>query len=211
LDLPATKQTQNVGGYFLDNTDNPTTKDTQDDRMNYIKFLAPIPIAVILTVLTFVLFENQPNDNYILIPGTLVKGGLLIYYLRIGNEKTPLINTLTVILLCMLTGEYLFNNEFTGGQLIFIVSNIALIVIYLIRQKLKDKKDRLSGLKSVAVMFYSLTNILYINKVMDVLPLIIGTLILVSVYFYDRLLTIEEVKKQPPTTGLFNGGRHSRP
>jgi hypothetical protein len=163
--------------------------------MNYLKLFLPIPFAILLIVLTFLTFENQSDKVYVLICGILVKGGVLIYYLRIGNDKTPMINTLTVILLGMLTGEYLFNNELTGGQILFIITNIAFVIVYLIRQTLKDKKDKLASLKSIAVLVYGVTNIIYINGAMNMIPILIGNLLLTSVYLYDRLLKIDGLRK----------------
>ncbi len=158
--------------------------------MKYWKLLIPIPIAIMLTVFA-IPFEHQ---NYYPLVGDIVKGGLLIYYLRLDNSNTPLINSLTTIVLVMMLGEYLlFHERSMSGQVLFVIANMSLGLTYFFRQRLKAAKDRLAGLKTLAVFVYSLMNILYSFEIMSVMPIIIGVIFLYGVYFYDRVLRIEKV------------------
>jgi hypothetical protein len=65
----------------------------------------------------------------------------------------------------------------------------------LFRQKLKETKDKLSKLKIAAVSIFVLTNILRVGMDASMVLVGIGALLLASVYFYDRLVTISDSKK----------------
>jgi hypothetical protein len=161
--------------------------------MNYLKFLIPIAIAILLTLLASTIPEE--NRDIQLILGIVIKGGLLICYLRLNNAESPFINTLTAILVAMMTGEYLFNTGvITIGQIIFIGANTGFAVMYFLRQIMKDKKDKLRTMKILGVCVYCFGNILYITDVMGMVPLVIGSVFLGGVYFYDRLLMVSEQK-----------------
>ena len=158
--------------------------------MNYLKLFIPIPIAVIIQILSENYFDG-PNK----VIAIIVKAGVFIYYLRLGNQGTPLINTLTLILLSMAVGEYLLITNTTFGQIILAISDIALGLTYFFRQKLKNKKDKLVKLKTTAVFIFVLTNLLSVDGSMSLIPLAIATLFLTFVYFYDRLVTVTDSRK----------------
>ena len=124
------------------------------------------------------------------------KAGLFIYYLRLNNTGTPLINTLTVILITMAFGEYLLSINTTLGQIIFIISDIAFGLLFFLRQKLKETKDKLSKLKITAVSLFVLANIATFDQTTGLSLVAIGLLFITSVYFYDRLVTIADSKKE---------------
>ena len=158
--------------------------------MKYLKLFIPIPITILIDILSLYHFEG-PNP-YVAI---VLKTGLFIYYLRLDNARTPLINTLTLILLSMGLGEYFLQINTTVGQIILTCSVIAFGIVYAIRQRLKDKKDKLIKLKITAVFVFVLTNIMAVDKTVGLIPVVIGTLFIMAVYFYDRLVTIAGSKK----------------
>lgn len=162
--------------------------------MKYIKLFVPLLISIITIILTGVYFEEQDGSSEIII-FIILKAGLLIYYLRLGNAGTTLINTLTLLLVSTAIGEYFLSTNATVGQIILIISYLAFGLIYFFRQKLKDKKDKLIKFKTTAVFIFVLTNILSVDSSMSRIPLGIGTIFLTFVYFYDRL-TLEENSKK---------------
>lgn len=158
--------------------------------MKYLKLFIPIPITILIDILSENYFEG-PNP-YVAV---VLKAGLFIYYLRLDNTRTPLINTLTLILLSMGLGEYFLQTNTTVGQIILVCSVIAFGIVYAIRQRLKDKKDKLIKLKITAVFVFVLTNITAVELQASLVPVVIGTLFIMAVYFYDRLVTISDSKK----------------
>jgi hypothetical protein len=162
--------------------------------MNYIKLLLPIGVAILLTILAS-FFEGQ-SSSIPLILGIITKAGVLIYYLRLNNSRTPFINSLTGILFTMMMGEYFFNTRIVIiGTAIYIAANLGFLILYFLRHVMKLKKDKLMAIKNLAVAIYCLGNILYIVDVMGLAPLIIGTMFISGVYFYDRLIKESELKK----------------
>jgi hypothetical protein len=160
--------------------------------MKYFKLFLPFIIYFLVLIIWEIYFQNQPDPTIV----TILKSGLLIYYLRLDNSRAPLINTLTLTLILMGFGEYLLlSDSTTMGQIIFIMSSIAFGLFYFFRQKLKEKKDKLSKLKIAAVSIFVLTNILRVGMDASVVLVGIGTLCLASVYFYERLVTIADSKK----------------
>ena len=157
--------------------------------MNYLKLFIPIALAILVAVLS----ENYFIEHTEMV-AIILKAGMLIYYLRLGSTGTPLINTLTIILVIMAIGEYLLQTSMSIGQIILVISDLALGLIYVIRQKLKGGKDKLSKLKITAVFIFVLTNPLSADRSMNLFPLSIATLILAFVYFYDRLTAIADLK-----------------
>ena len=150
--------------------------------MKYLRLFVPIPIAILAIILSANYFEG-PNK----IISIVLKGGLLIYYLRLGNAGTPLINTLTVVLVSMAVGEYLLWTNIIIAQVILIISSLALGLLYFFRQIINDARGKLVKLKMVAVSIFGLVNILSLYSSMNLVPMGIGTLFLTFVYFYDRL------------------------
>ena len=93
--------------------------------MKYLKLFLPIPIVFILMFLA----EQDatdliPIDELVAVEKHLLKAVFFLYYLRLGNNRTPLINTLTVLALGMIAGEYLLSYNSTIGLIAFIVSDI---------------------------------------------------------------------------------------
>jgi len=158
--------------------------------MNYWKLFLPIPIAILIALST-IPFESQYR-GYNIVIGIIVKCGLLIYYLRLSNSGTPLINSLTAIIIIMLAGEYYIFTK--AGQLVFVFANIALGITYLLRQKLKNKKDKLAGVKTGAIFLFALINIISVFELTWVTLMFFGYTILTGVYFYDRLVKLGELK-----------------
>jgi hypothetical protein len=155
--------------------------------MNYIKLLLPIGVAILLTILAS-FFEGQSSGVPLTI-GIIIKGGIVISYLRLNNSRTPFINSLTGILFTMMIGEYLINTGIViVGISIFIAANLGFIILYFLRHVMKLKKDKLMAIKTLAVAIYCLGNILCIFDVMGLAPLITGTMFISGVYFYDRLI-----------------------
>ena len=151
--------------------------------MKYLKFFLPIPLVFLLIFLS----EQYMRDT-LHIGVYFFKTGLFIYYLRLDNSGTPLINTLTVVLLSMALGEYLLSINTTLGQVIFIISDIAFGLLYFFRQKFKDSKDKLSKLKIATVSIFVLTNIPTLGQNESMVLAAIGLFFLTSVYIYDRLI-----------------------
>ena len=161
--------------------------------MDYSKYLLPLGIVFLLTVLSAAIPPEYRDIQLVI--GGIVKYGALVYYLRLNNAKSPFVNTLTIILAVMMTGEYLFNTGMTTtGQVVFIIANIGFAIMFFLRQMVKDSKDKLMSLKVLAVCVYCIGNVLYIKDVSGLMPLLIGNLLLTGVYFYDTLLTISEQK-----------------
>jgi hypothetical protein len=161
-------------------------------HMKYFKLFLPFTIYFLILIVWEIYFQNQPDPTVVII----LKFGLLIFYLRLDNSRTLLINTLTLILILMGFGEYLLlSDSSTLGQIIFSISSIAFGLFYFFRQKLKETKDKLSKLKIAAVSIFVLTNILRVGMDASMVLVGIGALFLASVYFYDRLVTIADSKK----------------
>ena len=161
--------------------------------MKYIKLFVPLLIAILTIILTGIYFDRQVDSSVVII-FIILKVLLFIYYLRLGNAGTTLINTLTLLLVSTAIGEYLLTINATVGQIVLITSYLAFGLIYFFRQKLKDKKDKLIKLKMAAVFIFVLTSILSVDSSMSRIPLGIGTILLVFVYFYDRLIAISDSK-----------------
>ena len=123
----------------------------------------------------------------------LFREGLFIYYLRLDNNRTPFINTLTVLILAMSLGEYVLGLNSTLGQIVFIISVILFGIVFFIRQKLKDHFDKMSKLKIAAVSLFVLANIIVVGQ--NGILVGIGVLLMASVYLYDRLIKIADAKE----------------
>lgn len=162
--------------------------------MHYLKLIIPIPIATAITLLTIPMAVS--NNNLNLIIASSVKAGLLIYYLRLDNSGTPLIKTLTVLLIVMAVGEFLFSINVVPGRLLLITSSLLLGLTYFFRQKLKGKTDKLAGIKSIAVFTYGIANIIYGFGFIHLAVLLVGQLSLAGVYLYDRLTRIVALKNK---------------
>jgi hypothetical protein len=158
--------------------------------MKYLKLFLPIPLVFLL-----IFISEQYVGNVLPVGVYFIKAGLFIYYLRLDNAGTPLINTLTVILLSIALGEYLLTVNITLGQIIFSISSIAFGLLYFLRQELKEAKDKLSKLKIAAVSIFVLTNILRVGLDANMVLVATGALFITSVYFYDRLVTIADSKE----------------
>lgn len=153
--------------------------------MKYFKFFLPLIIYFLFLILWETYFQMPPDPTV----RPILKFGLLISYLRLGNSRTPLINTLTLTLIIMGLGEYLLlSDSSTLGQIISIISCIAFGLLYFFRQKLKDNKDNLSKLKIAAVSIFVLTNIPIVEQKESMILAAIGLFFLTSVYIYDRLI-----------------------
>ena len=118
----------------------------------------------------------------------LIKGVTMIYYLRLGRDGTPLINALTYIVLFMLLGEYLAGSGYKIGPVVVYLASITFCVAFLLRQKLK-KRDKLSGLKTGAVFFWGVTNIICWTIYAPPF-LMLAWMVLGCVYLYTRLMEI---------------------
>ena len=153
--------------------------------MNYIKYIIPIFLAVVLSLVPS--FVNV-NQTWTLILGAVVKGGLLIYFLRLNNNNTPFINTLTILLILMMLGEYLISYNYIMAQVITFFSNTAFITIFFLRAKSKANSDNLAFLKSLSVAAFGIGNMIYISTNENLVLLIIGNLFMAGIYLYDRLL-----------------------
>jgi hypothetical protein len=152
--------------------------------MDFAKLFALIPFAIIL-VLVSPYLQNY-FTNYSGAVGPVIKVGMMIYYLRLSNNGTPLINTLTLFLVVAGAGEYLIIKNFDLGLTLMGAANIAFAITFLFRQKLKTLKDKNSKLKTATVFIYALSIILYLT--LSIFPaLIVGILALALVYFYDRV------------------------
>ena len=150
-------------------------------------------LGILISLIPTLLFEDDRDIQLVL--GVAIKAGLLVYYLNLNNRGTPFIQTLTFILLIMLFGEYLFNTgRILVGQVIFIIANIVFAVMYFLRQVMKTQKGKVNSLKISAVVIYCVGNIIYILDTIGLPPLVIGTLFLSGVYFYDRLMLLSEIK-----------------
>lgn len=157
----------------------------QGNLLTYLKLFLPILILVLFFLASEIFFIGF-NPTVAVVCKTV----LLIYYLRLDNFRTPLINVLTIIVLCMSISEYLIQFDAKMGQILFVVSNMALAVVYAIRQRLKDKKDIRMKLKMTAVFLFALINITSLGYSNLSIPVAIGWLLLIVVYFYDRVARI---------------------
>ncbi|MFN7600595.1 MAG: hypothetical protein ACK5R0_04265 [Bacteroidota bacterium] len=153
--------------------------------MKYLQLFLPFILYFLVLTLWEIYFQDRPDQTV----ATILKFGLLISYLRMGNSRTPLINMLTLTLSLVGIGEYLLqNNSTTLGQIISIISSIAFGLLFVIRQKLKDNKDKLSELKIAVVSIFVLITILPVGLNERMVLVTFGVFILTSVYFYGRLV-----------------------
>ncbi|HMV09401.1 MAG TPA: hypothetical protein PK325_07195 [Cyclobacteriaceae bacterium] len=165
--------------------------------MKYLKLFLPIPIVFILMFLAEQYATDLiPIDELVAVEKHLLKAVFFLYYLRLGNNRTPLINTLTVLALGMIAGEYLLSYNSTIGLIAFIVSDILFGIAFFIRQKLKDHFNTMSKLKITAVSLFVLANIIAVVQHGTTVLVGMGVFIMVAVYFYDRLVTIADSKSK---------------
>ncbi|MGC4021704.1 MAG: hypothetical protein QM734_07055 [Cyclobacteriaceae bacterium] len=88
--------------------------------MRYVKLFAPLLIISLIDL--WLLYFVEPMDMTLAI---ILKVSVLIYYLRLDNAGTPLINTLSVILVIMGIGEYLLPIYVLVGQILYATSALA--------------------------------------------------------------------------------------
>ena len=157
--------------------------------MNYLKLFLPILIVVLFFLASEIFFIGYNPVLFVILKTTL-----LIYYLRLDNSGTPLINALTATLLCLGVSEYLLPLSPTMGEILFVLVNIVFAVVFAIRQRLKENRDKRMKLKMTVVFLFALTNITALGYSKMVIPVVIGFLLLTFVYFYDRLIRIRDAK-----------------
>src|SRR5690242_10135622 len=122
--------------------------------MNYIKLFLPLLIVVLFFIASEIFFIAYNPALF-----AIIKTALLIYYLRLDNSGTPLINALSATLLCMGVSEYLLQFSTTMGEILFVLVNLVFAVTYAIRQRLKADRDNRIKLKMTVVFLFTLTNI----------------------------------------------------
>lgn len=158
--------------------------------MNYIKLFLPLLIVVLFFVASEIFFIGYNPALF-----AIIKTTLLIYYLRLDNSGTPLINALSATLLCMGVSEYLLQFSTTKGEVLFVLVNLVFAVTYAIRQRLKADRDNRIKLKMTVVFLFTLTNITALGHSGFLIPVATGSLLLTVVYFYDRLVRIASSKQ----------------
>lgn len=162
--------------------------------MKYLKLFLPIPIAFIAMFLSEkYLTAIVPVDDLMEIERYVFMVGCFIYYLRLDNNRTPLINTLTVLVLGIILGEYLVMHNSPVGPVVSIISALAFAIVFFIRQKLKPHFNTLSKIKIAAVSLFALTNIIAVAQDVPI-AFGFGTLLMALVYLYDRLVKITDGK-----------------
>lgn len=162
--------------------------------MKYLKLFLPIPIAFIAMFLSEkYLTALVPVDDLMEIERYVFMVGCFVYYLRLDNNRTPLINTLTVLVVGTILGEYLVMHNSPVGPAVSVISALAFAIVFFIRQKLKPNFNTLSKIKIAAVSLFALANIIAVAQ--DV-PTVFGfgTLVIALVYLYDRLIKIADGK-----------------
>jgi len=156
--------------------------------MKYIKLFLPLIIGLAINTLWEINFQ-KPDPTVT----TILKFGLLIYYLRLDNSGTPLINTLTGTIIFMGIGEYFLKNYQVLGQILYGLSAFAFGTIYFLRQTQKQTKDRLLKIKVLAVIIFSLLAIATL-KLPTLIPFTIASILLMLIYFYDRLTSVRQTR-----------------
>lgn len=162
--------------------------------MKYLKLFLPIPIVFIAMFLSEKYLSGiVPLDDLVEIERYVFVVGFFVYYLRLDNNRTPLINTLTVLVLGKILGEYLVMHNSPVGPAVSVISALAFAIVFFIRQKLKPHFNTLSKIKIAAVSLFALANIIAVTQ--DV-PVVFGfgTLVIALVYLYDRLIKIADGK-----------------
>lgn len=160
--------------------------------MKYLKLLLPMAIAFIaMFLLERYLAAIIPLDDLLEIERYIFNVWCFVYYLRLDNNRTPLINTLTVLVLGKILGEYLVMHNSPVGPVVSIISALSFAIAFFIRQKLKPHFNTLSKIKIAAVSLFALANIIAVAQ--DV-PVVFGfgTLVIALVYLYDRLIKIAD-------------------
>ena len=156
---------------------------------NYLSLFLPILIVISLIGVIDPFIGNNQRLMYPIF-ADVIKGMLLVYYLRLRNNGTPLINTLTIVAILMVASDYLFAVSNPFGKYIFVLCNVSFIILFLFRQKLKSKKDKLSTLKVFSVFTWAFANCLYILFYQNSVLVILGILTITITYFYDRVIKI---------------------
>lgn len=162
--------------------------------MKYLKLFLPIPIAFIAMFLSEkYLTAIVPLDDLVEIERYVFVVGFFVYYLRLDNNRTPLINTLTVLVLGTILGEYLVMHNSPVGPFVSIISALAFAIVFFIRQKLKPHFNTLSKIKIAAVSLFALANIIAVAQDVSIV-FGFGTLVIALVYLYDRIIKIADEK-----------------
>lgn len=162
--------------------------------MKYLKLFLPIPIVCIAMFLSEkYLSAIVPIDDLMEIERYVFTVGCFVYYLRLDNNRTPLINTLTVLVVGIILGEYLVMHNSPVGPTVSVISALAFAIVFFIRQKLKPHFNTLSKIKIAAVSLFALANIIAVAQDVSIV-FGFGTLAIALVYLYDRLIKIADGK-----------------
>ena len=152
--------------------------------MKHLRLLIPIPVFIT----TIIIIENYFFD-YHLEAGIILKTASLIFYLRLDRKGTPLLNTLSALVVLMGVGEYVLLIEPPIGKIVLIVSVAAFGLMFFFRQKLKEAKDPLSQQKSVFVLIFVLAEVYSVNNSSKPsIALLVSFVLLGGLYLYDRMV-----------------------
>ncbi len=134
----------------------------------YLKILFPLLIAVLLSLVPFLLkIKHWPGAGVISILKYVAWGGVIFYFLSLVNEGKKFLYPISLAVMLFFFGYIFKVLHWPGAGLLIVTSNAALIVLYSLRYLAKNSRTWLDNVKLISVLFSCASEFLFLYHWVD--------------------------------------------